>query len=149
MEIRILQVNINRSGRALDLLMHQAKELGAGLILISEPCNIPTADNWYVSRDNSSAIYVDANFNNLRCRLAKQGDRSIAIHCGPYLVISTYISPNLGLREYDNFLNELSGIMSSRADKVIIAGDFNAKASLWGSSITNSRGLQVTRWAAE
>ncbi|KMQ92970.1 reverse transcriptase [Lasius niger] len=149
MEIRILQVNINRSRRALDLLMHQAKELGAGLLLISVPCNIPPAENWYVSQDKSSAIYVDANFNSLRCRLAKQGDKSIAIYCGPYLVVSTYISPNLGLREYDNFLNELSGILSSRVDKVIVAGDFNAKASLWGANITNGRELQVTKWAAE
>lgn len=40
-------------------------------------------------------------------------------------------------------------MLSSRVEKVIIAGDFNAKASLWGSSITNNRGLLVTRWAAE
>ncbi|KMQ91492.1 reverse transcriptase [Lasius niger] len=39
--------------------------------------------------------------------------------------------------------------LSSRTEKVIVAGDFNAKATLWGSRITNQRGLQVVRWAAE
>ncbi|KMQ87838.1 gag-pol polyprotein [Lasius niger] len=40
------KVNINRNRRALDLLMHQVRELGAGLLLISEPSNITPSDNW-------------------------------------------------------------------------------------------------------
>ncbi|KMQ92775.1 reverse transcriptase [Lasius niger] len=142
-------VNINRSRRALDLLMHQARELGAGLLLVSEPRDIVPSDKWLVSLDGSSAIYFDPNFINLRFRLAKRGDRFVAAYCGPYLFISTYISPNLSLREYDTFLNELSAILSSHADKVVVAGNFNAKANIWGSNVTNQRDLQVIRLAAE
>lgn len=149
MIVKILQANINRSGRSLDLLLHHAKELEVGLLLVSEPSRIVNSDKWFVSKDNSAAIYYDMSFLKLRCRLAKQGSRFVAVYCGPYLVISVYISPNVGLFEYNSFLDELSGVLSSRVDKVIIAGDFNAKDSLWGSRINNNKGLLVTRWAAE
>lgn len=131
------------------MLLHQAKELGAGLLLISKPCIIAPSHNWLVSQDGNSAMYFNMNFLNLRCRLAKQGNRFVAIYCDSYLILSTYVSPNIGLREYNTFLDELSGVLSSRVERVIVAGDFNAKASLWGSRITNNRGLLVTRWAAE
>lgn len=65
------------------------------------------------------------------------------------MFISTYISPNIGLREFNVFLDELSEAISSRVDKIICEGDFNAKASLWGASSTDGRGLLLTRWAAE
>lgn len=149
MAIKILQVNINRSRGALDLLMHQARELGAGILLVSEPCYIPPLDNWLISLDGGSAIYFDPNLVGFRCRLAKQGNRFVAAFCGPYLIVSIYFSPNLNLREFDAFLTDLSMTLASRADKVIVAGDFNAKSNLWGSDITNQRGLQVIRWAAE
>lgn len=149
MVIKALQVNVNRSRRALDLLLHQARELGAGLLIISETCYIAPSDKWYISLDNSSAIYVDPDLINFRCRLATRGDKFVAVFCGPYLIVSVYISPNLSLREYDAFLNDLSVMLSSRTDKVVVAGDFNAKSNLWGSNVTNQRGLQVVRWAAE
>lgn len=147
--IKILQANINRSGRSLDLFLHHAKELEVGLLLVSEPSRIVNSDKWFVSKDNSAAIYYDMSFLKLRCRLAKQGSRFVAVYCDPYLVISVYISPNDGLFEYNLFLDELSGVLSSRVDKVIIAGDINAKDSLWGSRINNNKGLLVIRWAAE
>lgn len=85
----------------------------------------------------------------MRCRLAKKGPRFVSIHCGPYLVVSCYVSPNIGMQEYNSFLDELSDALSSRVDRIIIAGDFNAKASLWGSQSTNRRGLLLSKWAAE
>ncbi|KMQ85315.1 reverse transcriptase [Lasius niger] len=149
MKIKVLQVNVNRSRRALDLLLHQARDIGAGLLIISEPCNIASSDKWFTSLDNSSAIYVDPDLINFRCRLETRGDKFVAVRCGPYLITSVYISPNLNLQEFDSFLSDLSVMLSSRTDKVIVAGDFNAKAGLWGSNVTNQRGLQVVRWAAE
>ncbi|KMQ88053.1 reverse transcriptase, partial [Lasius niger] len=123
--------------------------MGAGLLLLSEPAPIMSSENWYVSRDKKAAIYCYFDFLGLRCCLAMRGDRFVATHCGPYLVISTYISPNIGMREYNSYLDELSDALSSRVDKIILAGDFNAKASLWGSQVTNGKGLLLTRWAAK
>lgn len=88
MKIKVLQVNINKSRRALDLLMHQARELDAGILLISEHCNIAPSDKWFISLDDGSAIYFDPNFINFRCRRAIRGDKFVAAFCGPFLFIS-------------------------------------------------------------
>lgn len=92
MKIKVLQVNINRSRRALDLLLHQARELGAGLLLISEPCEVTPSDKWLTSADGGSAIYFDSDFVNLRFRSAGRGNRFVAAHCGPYLCIHVYFA---------------------------------------------------------
>lgn len=85
----------------------------------------------------------------MRCRLARQDAKYIAIYCRSYLMVSVYISSNIGIRDFNNALDELSGALSNRVDKLIIGGDFNAKSFLWGSQRTDGRGLLLTRWAAE
>jgi len=85
----------------------------------------------------------------VRCTLAHKGDKYVAVNCGSYLVASLYISPNVGLREYNALLDELTATLASRLDKVILCGDFNAKSRLWGSGITNAKGFLLSSWAAE
>lgn len=148
-KINVIQANINRSRPALDLLLQQAKELRVGLLAISEPNNVPDAPNWFSSLDRGAAVFVDSNLTKLRCTLAHKGDKYVAVNCGPYLVVSLYISPNVGLREYNALLDELSATLASRLDKVILCGDFNAKSRLWGSGMTDARGFLLSSWAAE
>lgn len=93
--------------------------------------------------------YVDPSLIRTRCRLIRQRSRFVAVLCGPYLIISMYISPSIGLREFNSALDELSEIFSSRMERIILAGDFNAKAELWGSPFTDGKGSLLMRWAAE
>lgn len=65
------------------------------------------------------------------------------------LFLYIYISPNVGLMEYNAFLDELNGTLGSQMDKVIICGDFNAKACLWGSNSTDGKGFLLSSWTAE
>lgn len=146
---KVLQANVNRSKPSLDLLIHQAKESGTGLLSVSEPNYVPNTNNWYTSEDKSAVIFTDPNYIKMRCQIAKRGSRFIALQCGTYLIISVYAPPSLGLREFNSFLDELSDALSYRVDKIILGGDFNAKANLWGSNNTNGKGLVLTRWAAE
>ncbi|XP_029673046.1 uncharacterized protein LOC115241425 [Formica exsecta] len=85
----------------------------------------------------------------MRSGLAKKGSRFVAVYCGPYIIISIYVSPRLSLREFNSILDELTVVLSHRTNKIIIGGDFNAKASLWNAGSTDGRGLLLTRWAAE
>lgn len=39
--------------------------------------------------------------------------------------------------------------LSYRVDKVILGGDFNAKASLWGFRLTNKKGTLLIKWTVE
>lgn len=42
--------------------------------------------------------------------------------------------------------NDLNRIMSTEGSDILVGGDFNAHAELWGSHITNSRGRSVQGW---
>lgn len=134
---------------SLDLLVYHAKETGAGILLISEPNYVPSTANWYASKDGKAAIFVDPIHTRVKCDVAKTGSRFIALYYGSYLLISIYAPSSLNLREFNNLLDELSEAMSHRVNKIILGGDFNAKANLWGSKSTDRRGFLLTRWAAE
>lgn len=75
--------------------------------------------------------------------------RYVAVYVEEYLVISVYLPPSLGLREFNSLLDELSDTLSSRTERIILGGDFNAKSSLWNSRVTDSKGRLLARWAAE
>ncbi|XP_070162482.1 uncharacterized protein [Polyergus mexicanus] len=149
MNMKVLQSNVNRSQPSLDLLLHQAREYGAGLLLISELNRTSNNDNWFISPEGNAAVFVDPQRIKFRCSLAGVGTNFVAISCGPYFVVSVYVPPSLRLREFNSVLDEISVVLSSRSNKIIIAGDFNAKANLWGASANDGRGLLLTRWAAE
>ncbi|XP_070162499.1 uncharacterized protein [Polyergus mexicanus] len=121
MLVKTLQANVNRSKPSLDLLVHQAKEMDIELLLVSEPNFIPDTDNWFMSDDRNAAIFVELSNVGMR----------------------------LGLREFNNLLDELSALLSYQVNKIILGGDFNAKADLWGSRTTDGRGRLLIKWAAE
>ncbi|XP_070162497.1 uncharacterized protein [Polyergus mexicanus] len=148
MRIDILQANINRSGPFLGLLVHQARESGVGLLLVSEPNYIPDTENWFASGDGSAAIFVDPSIVRMRCQLAGIGSNFVALDCGPYKIVSTYIPPRYGQREFNNTLHDLSGVLSSRLDNIIIGGDFNAKARLWGANSTDGSSIVDLTWVS-
>ncbi|KMQ82638.1 reverse transcrpitase [Lasius niger] len=79
---------------------------------------------------------------------AKQSRKYVAVFCGPYLLISVYILPNLGLNDFDTTLGEISEVIS-RVNELIVGDDFNAKSVLWGVRNTNGRGRLLASWAAE
>lgn len=149
MQINIIQANVNRSRQALDLLLQHAKETNIGILLVSEPNHVPVAPNWFSSKDGSAAIYCDAKMARMHYRLANRGTKYVAIYCGAYLIISIYISPNLGLRDYNASLDELSVALGKRTNLIILGGNFNAKSSLWGSAYTDGRGFLLSSWTAE
>lgn len=57
--------------------------------------------------------------------------------------------PRLNIREFNSILDELAALLVQPTNKIIVAGDFNAKASLWNARLTDKRGLLLSRWAAE
>lgn len=128
----------------MDLLLQTAKEVEAGILLVTERNYIPQNPNWVVSKDGNAAIYFDLNEIRLRCQ-AFSGNNFVAIHCETFLFVSIYISPNICLRDYNTVLNNLSDVLGNRTDKIIIGGDFNAKSQLWGALRTNGKGSLLAR----
>lgn len=145
----ILQINLNRTWRAQDLMTQTVAESSTALCLVSEPAGIPVSSRWFASTDKLSAVYVEGLVTTGLVTLLTQGVRCVAIKLRRMTFISCYVSPNVSLPDYREFLDELSGVIACvRNSDVLLAGDFNAKSSYWGFATTSPRGELLDNWAA-
>ncbi|XP_018358553.1 PREDICTED: RNA-directed DNA polymerase from mobile element jockey-like [Trachymyrmex cornetzi] len=121
------------------------------LAVVSEPYTIPTGNNYWTANDRESvAIVWRPKSNALPCTPKAKGNHFVSVRWGDMMVIGTYLPPSINKREYKDALNEIEGwIIQVRGKPYIIAGDFNAKAKMWQSPITNNRGMIVTEWLEE
>lgn len=148
MVVNILQINLNRSIKAFDLLTQRAREKKADLILISEPPIRATKKTTITSTNGWSAITLW----NKRTPITNRGEGQhfCFITVDNFTVYSTYISPNCSTREYEDFLDELSTSMRrNKHDRnLVIGGDFNAAHTNWGSNRDSAKGTALAEWTA-
>lgn len=145
---KIIQGNLNHSPRAQDLLRQHMIELDANVAIISEPA-YDFKNNWLSSKDKKAAIYWN-NALNHTCKLIYQGRKFVAVRVGDECIISVYISPNIDLGIFQEFLDELSdAIQIWGTSRIIVAGDFNAASLSWDISRFNKKGERLSTWAAE
>lgn len=68
----------------------------------------------------------------------------VAINFNDFLIISSYISPNIKEEEVDRRLVEIDKIINTKKwAGVIWAGDLNGKSPIWGSKDWNLRGKKI------
>lgn len=61
-----------------------------------------------------------------------------------------YIFLPTTLRKYEEWLESIAGIIAKRPSRpAIIAGDFNAKSTMWGAIRTDARRRAIEKWAAQ
>lgn len=148
--IKIIQSNCNRSRPAHDMVEEIGNRREAALTLISEP-NISLAGSrpdWIVDTLKSACVVVSRSLPITNHGTGKGYAWVEVPRVGR--IYSCYISPNCGIIEFENYLDELThSIQNAKApDKVIFAGDFNAASTLWGSTRTDKRGLILLDWMA-
>lgn len=94
MSLRFLQINLNRSWAALNLLKQRVLESQIGLSIVSEqPREVVVSNRWFSSYDGLATIMW--NLENLRgqiCRLVRAGNGFVFVKCGEINVISCYMS---------------------------------------------------------
>lgn len=138
---------MNHCRSAQDLLLQKEIELKIGISIISEPYRIPDNVTWVSSINQKAAIHWNYQFVDSCGMMTVKGVHSVAMRWKHFNIVSCYISPNADDDEYTLFLEELDQIVNDlRYQKTIIAGDFNAKDTLWGARYTNSRGEKLSRW---
>ncbi|XP_046976534.1 uncharacterized protein LOC124542649 [Vanessa cardui] len=67
---------------------------------------------------------------------------------GGVAIIGVYASPNRTLAEFERLLVEIGALVGQASPTpVLVAGDFNAKSTAWGSPATDVRGEALEEWA--
>ena len=144
-QLNFLQINLQGSRLAQDLLwtMTAAKEIGVAIV--SEPYNVSGIAGWYTDRTGWAAIGIPDG--KVVPREVEQGDGFVAIVLGACTVYSCYISPNSTLNEYKAYLNRLAtSLFRRQGQPLIVAGDFNAKSEEWQAGRTDQRGYELGEW---
>ncbi|KAH8256521.1 hypothetical protein KR032_001946, partial [Drosophila birchii] len=134
--VRILQINLNHCEAAHDLLSQTFRDTQSDVALISEPYRRTPGPEYALDTTRTAEV------------LTRPPNRSVQQRIGSYFVRATvkdlclyscYLPPRLTLLDFAAVLDEVVDDARGKRN-VIIAGDFNAWATEWGSSNTNSRG---------
>lgn len=135
--MKYLQINLRGSKAAQSMMQVKAANESIDFIFASEYYRTE-GTSWYPDTNNRAAI-VNVNRTQIEEEgLSEPGFRWITV-CGTRLY-SCYWSPSTTYLEYRDFLDRLERSIRSAAGEVLVAGDFNAHHSDWGSSINDRRG---------
>jgi len=102
----------------------------------------PNHTGWAADTTGSAvAITWRHSDNSLPCTFIEAGEGYVAVRWGGWLVVETYITPRLNIREYERRLDLIAGCINNHPVwPALVAGDFNAHSTGWGFLTTNSRG---------
>lgn len=148
MQLRLLQVNLNRCRKAMDMLNHICSKERIDIAIVQEPNKNMTKDNirWITDENINAAFYI-AN-KRMDIKLICEGNGFVEIETSGIKLLSCYISPNCSTQEFERNLTDIKYTVG-KMQSAVIGGDFNAKATLWGSEKTDVRGNILTEWLAE
>ncbi|XP_053985480.1 uncharacterized protein LOC128879931 [Hylaeus volcanicus] len=145
----IIQVNLNHSTRAQDLLMQTVVEWGAGLAVVAEPYRVPDHAYWMGDLLDSAAIVWSGRPGTPPLALLERGKGFLAVDSGGIAVVAIYAPPSWSFAIFKGYLSEVGRCISRCLPRpVLILGDFNSKAQGCGSLATDARGHEVIDWAA-
>lgn len=86
-----IQVNLNRSRQAQDLMLQHAVETGADLCVVSEPARLPTTQQWHLSLNGLAAIFINDRDTIPRVDLVCKNINFVVIKYNDLFVVSVYI----------------------------------------------------------
>lgn len=141
---RILQVNLNCCKVAQQLLLQTATEKKADIMIICEQNK--TLPHWYADTDGKAAIAMHQAITPEE--IGHPGRGYMWVRIRGIRIYSCYVSPNISIDDYRDYLERLEASIRATSGEVILAGDFNAKHAEWGSVVNDLRGNELATLAA-
>ncbi|KAJ8966142.1 hypothetical protein NQ314_003721 [Rhamnusium bicolor] len=86
---------------------------------------------------------------NVTLKKQGKGQSYTYIETPTYIIYNCYASENKDIEDLEIMLEEIALHIRRHKEKVIIAGDFNAKSPQWGEMTMDRRGEIITEWAAQ
>ena len=123
--------------------------MGCDVLVLSEPNKAISTDRGYIcDKDVDTAVIIRTNCDKTSVISVYRSNGFVCVEFGICLVISCYVSPNVDDKRLEGVLYDMQHQIKN-GKPTIIAGDLNAKSSLWGSPIENARGRLVADWLAQ
>nr|XP_041633184.1 uncharacterized protein LOC121503124 [Drosophila kikkawai] len=123
---------------AQDLLSQTATELKTDIAILNEPYRAKPDGVWQQSTDGGAAIWSCGQpAGHMTQRASRPGYTRAKIH--EVTVYSCYLAPSMHIDAFREVVQEIAQDARGRSP-VLIAGDFNAWSTAWGSSRTTQRG---------
>jgi hypothetical protein len=88
-------------------------------------------------------------WRKIRVLRQSKGSGCVSVEIAACTVYNCYASPNAPLQDFERFLGELKTSVERCTGRVLVAGDFNGKAYMWGSSVEDRRGTALADQIAE
>jgi len=145
--INILQINLNRSRCADDILTQTVHDENLDIVIVSEQYRNRNDGHWFTNTTDSAAIWIS---NSRAMPVSSHGARDCFswVSTAKFSIFSCYFSPNVPIYEYKQQLEDLEDVLRSMTGGLIVAGDFNARAIEWGMPRTNTRGRLILEMSA-
>lgn len=144
---KVLQANLGRARRAHDVVQLVVMEEKADLCIISEPNRKIVESSGWVT-DMRRDVAVRCTSNRVLLKKAQMGNGYVCLEMENVDIVAVYISPNIPMLEYKSLVDDIMNLIRVRARPALIAGDINAKSSLWGSPIADAKGEYWAEWIA-
>lgn len=144
--MRILQSNMHRSKTASSLIDQIMLEENADMAIISEQYLTTKSGFWLEDHTKTAAIWIPQH----RTMIVKEkgtGNGFVWIKTKEITFFSCYLTPSDRMEEFTAKINSIED-KGRDMGPLVIAGDFNSKATEWGSDMTNSRGRYILDMAA-
>jgi len=136
--VKVLQLNLNHCRAAQDLLAQTVIEQQAEVAILSEPYKDKHEGVWQRSSDGRAAIWSCGQPpGHLSQRASRTGYTRAKIKGITFY--SCYIAPSAHISEFRTIMQEIADDARGRSP-ILIAGDFNAWSTTWGSASTTQRG---------
>lgn len=143
----IIQINLNRCRAAHDLLQAVAENMKADILVTSEPNKAVMRDaRWFTDSENDVAIKIVNKY--VKVQRTGDGPGYVWVETPNFVIYSCYFSPNKDLGEFTEALATMGRSIRGQSGRIVITGDFNAKAPEWGHERTDRRGNEVCEWLA-
>ena len=148
----IIQINMDRSRTTLNLVHRYARDEDIHLIIIAEPNKkAAISQGWYADEKLDAAIVVPSG--KLAVKKHGRGSGYVWVETTCMAVYSCYISPSVDLKAATLYMAKLANDIRRHNRPVIVAGDFNAKSTGWGSdfcalvTLDVKNAFNVARWS--
>ncbi|XP_071442535.1 uncharacterized protein [Hetaerina americana] len=136
---KVVQLNLNHCAVAQDLLFQTLVEEKADIAIISEVYKDPNTANWVLDSKGTAAVWVSGRLH-ISNRAATHVSGFTWVEVSDMRIYSCYSPPSDDFEEFARLLENIGASARSSRLPVVIAGDFNAWATEWGSKKTNARG---------